>query len=280
MTSYRETLALASSVFGGKLIGDVCVEDLATLNRHARDAGSSASTRAKHLRVVHACLSAAADRDYIVKVPKLPKGERPKPVKREAAYFTDDELPRLFAELPEGVVRVLAATAIESGARLGELLGLTWGDVDLMAGLVHIRRTRSRGETHAPKTEDSKREADLTSTGVTLLGAWWGEQGDPDDHALVFPGADPDGYIESRAPLRVLHAAMERARLPRDGRTFHSFRHTYARRALQAGASIAWLQRQLAHSSITVTVDRYGHWEREGRRREVAKIESAPAVGY
>ncbi len=41
-----------------------------------------------------------------------------------------------------------------------------------------------------------------------------------------------------------------------------------------------WLQCRLAHSSITVTNDLCGHFEREGRRREVAKVERAPAVGY
>lgn len=118
--SYEQTFALASRVFGGKQLSKIGAEDLAELNRQAREAGASASTRAKHQRVVHACLSAAQDRGYIAKVPKLPKGERPSASKREAAYFEDAELPRLFREIPEGVYRVLAATAVETGCRVGE----------------------------------------------------------------------------------------------------------------------------------------------------------------
>jgi hypothetical protein len=36
-----------------------------------------------------------------------------------------------------------------------------------------------------------------------------------------------------------------------------------------------WLQRQFGHSSIVVTIDRYGHWERAGAQREAAKLDGA-----
>lgn len=98
------------------------------------------------------------------------------------------------------------------------------------------------------------------------------EMGVPADDVLGFPAQGTTGYIGQRSVLGVLCAAMGRADVPREGRkgalrTFHSFRHTYAKRALAAGASVPWLQRQLGHSTITVTNDRYGHFERAGRRR-------------
>lgn len=120
---------------------------------------------------------------------------------------------------------------------------------------------------------------------MEVLAAWKDEMGEPTDDEIVFPGASQDGYIGQRSVLRILYAAMLRADVPQEvrkgvKRTFHSFRHTYAKRALEAGASVPWLQRQLGHSTITVTNDLYGHFERAGRRREVEKVESAPKVGY
>jgi len=53
----------------------------------------------------------------------------------------------------------------------------------------------------------------------------------------------------------------------------HSPRRTFAKRALEAGASITWLSRQLGHSSITITVDIYGHFESAERLREARKLE-------
>ena len=53
---------------------------------------------------------------------------------------------------------------------------------------------------------------------------------------------------------------MKRAGIPREGesgrkRTFHSFRHTFARIALEHARSIQWVKDELGHSTITLTVD-------------------------
>jgi len=73
---------------------------------------------------------------------------------------------------------------------------------------------------------------------------------------------------------------MAAAGIPRGGptldkRTFHSFRHTFAKRALESGAQITWLSRHLGHSSLKVTTDIYGHWERAERKIRAAKMEGA-----
>ena len=73
---------------------------------------------------------------------------------------------------------------------------------------------------------------------------------------------------------------MARASIPRVGptqekRTFHSFRHTFANRALERGAQRTWLAPHLGHSSLKVTTDIYGHWERAERKLQAAKMEGA-----
>ena len=76
---------------------------------------------------------------------------------------------------------------------------------------------------------------------------------------------------------------MERAEIARVGptgekRTFHSFRHTFAKRALESGAQVTLLSRHLGHSSLKVTTDVYGHWERGERRRQSALLLGAFGV--
>jgi integrase len=61
----------------------------------------------------------------------------------------------------------------------------------------------------------------------------------------------------------------------REKRTFHGFRHMFAKRALENGAQITWLSRHLGHSSLKVTTDIYGLWERAERKLQAAKMEGA-----
>ena len=61
-------------------------------------------------------------------------------------------------------------------------------------------------------------------------------------------------------------------------RTFHSFWHTFAKRALESSAQITWLSRHLGHTSLKVTTDIYGHWERAERKIQAAKMEGAFSV--
>jgi integrase len=106
----------------------------------------------------------------------------------------------------------------------------------------------------------------------------------PCGHALVAERRAAEEVSNSDGSLRrQLYPAMTRAGIPRVGptqekRTFHSFRHTFAKRALETGAQITWLSRHLGHSSLKVTTDIYGHWERAERKLQAAKMEGAFSV--
>jgi integrase len=101
---------------------------------------------------------------------------------------------------------------------------------------------------------------------------------------LLFPGEGRHGHIASSTLVRrVLYPAMRRAGVAREGptgeaRTFHSLRHTYAKRALESGRQITWLSRHLGHSTLKVTTDIYGHWEAAERRREAQQMQGVFGV--
>jgi integrase len=296
---YRSTIAYASEVFGPRLVRRLSAQDIARFNEHLsgirvrrpdgsgghREEPLSASTRAKHLRVLGACLSSAIRHKYAALNPvkELPTAEKPRPQRKESAYFTDEELPRLFGEVTAGVFRTLFLTALKTGMREGELIGLTWADVDLTAAVARVRRTCTDGIVHEPKNHE-RRDVDLTPEVVDMLGAWWGELGKPGDDQLVFPGDGRDGYLVNGTILkRELYPAMERAGVPRVGptgekRTFHSLRHSFARIALEHSAELTWLSRHLGHSSTAVTDRVYGHWSRAARKRAMERLARAFAV--
>jgi integrase len=163
--------------------------------------------------------------------------------------------------------------------RQGELLALTWADVDLEQAVARVRRTYTGGMLGTPKNRE-RRDVDLISDVVGCLRCLRDQQTDCDPNVLVFH--DGSGGFLSPFPLlrRWLYPAMAGAGIARVGptqekRTFHSFRHTFAKRALENGAQITWLSRHLGHSTLKVTTDIYGHWERAERKLQAAKMEGA-----
>ena len=85
------------------------------------------------------------------------------------------------------------------------------------------------------------------------------------------------GHLDGGRVLDVLYAAMERAGIPRVSerggkRTFHSFRHTFARVTLESGAQLEWVQAQLGHSTIMLTRDLYGAWSRKAEKLAARRL--------
>ncbi|MBA2361003.1 MAG: site-specific integrase, partial [Actinobacteria bacterium] len=127
--SYRSTVAYAKAVLGRTPVRRLRAEHIARFNEHLRKTGMSASTRAKHLRVLGACLGAAVRHGYAGRNPvrDLSPGEKPRAARKESAYFENHELPRLFAELSPGIYKTLFLVALKTGMRQGEILALRWG---------------------------------------------------------------------------------------------------------------------------------------------------------
>jgi integrase len=182
-------------------------------------------------------------------------------------------------ELRAEPYRTVCLVALKTGMRMGEILALRWSDVELEEAVVRVRRSYTGGQLGTPKNRE-RRDVDLISDVVDLLGRRRRHVGKVvGSEALVFPGDNGSLFLSGTTLLRrELYPAMRRAGVPRmgpthEGRTFHSFRHTFAKRALESGAQITWLSRHLGHSTLKVTTDIYGHWERAERKLQAAKME-------
>ena len=277
--SYRSTMSYATEAFGDKRVRAALTPGCLALERvFARpwqDTGDARQAPPRARRV----LQSAIRHGYAAMNPvrELPAAQKPRPEKKEAAYFTNEEIPRLFAELSLGVDRNLSEVALKTGMRQGELLAVRWGDVDLQHRVIRVRRSYTDGYLGVLKNHE-RRDVDLTADVVELLGRWWGDLGHPIDDPLVFPGETTTGFASPTTIIRrELYPAMARAGIARIGptgekRTFHSFRHTFAKRALETGAQITWLSRHLGHSTLKVTTDVYGHWERAERKRQAERL--------
>jgi integrase len=291
VSSYTATMNKAKAVFGSKQVRKLTTEDVHAFIAHVSTTGdgqatknrpTTTSTRAKHVRVLAICLGSAVRHGYASRnvVALLPPNETPKRRVVEAPYFTDGELVRMLHELrDEGVYRVLVALALTTGARLGELSALRWGDCDLGAKEIRVRRTFTESKIGPPKSGKA-RTIHITGEAVDLLGEWWGELGRPGDDKLVLPGGTKSGYLNPHTVLDTLYAAMLRAGIPREDangekRVFHSLRHSHARVVLEAGVPLALLSRRLGHSSVAITASVYSHISEQAARDHAQALEGA-----
>jgi integrase len=173
----------------------------------------------------------------------------------DGAVLTWDEAQALIEAAGSARDRVLIRMAVETGMREGELFALRWGDVELAAARVFVRRSYRKRVESAPKTAASMRTIGLTPTLVSELRVW-NLACPPGDRRLrlVFPNGA--GRYESHYNFlhRGFYPALRRAGLRRV--RFHDLRHTCASLLLSAGVSVHAVQAQLGHASPSIYTQR------------------------
>ncbi len=172
--------------------------------------------------------------------------------------------------------------AFRTGMRLGELLGLHWGDVDWYGKFIRVSRSYKRGRLTPTKTGKVRR-VDMSDQLLESLKALQvfrkkealksglGEMVETIFHC----GGKP---MEQNYIRRGFKRLLTKAGL-RDIR-FHDIRHTFASLLLSDGASPVYVKEQLGHSSIQMTVDIYGHLIPSSNRDMVNRLDTQPAATY
>lgn len=138
-----------------------------------------------------------------------------------------------------------------AGLRRGEALGLCWGDVDLGAGLLRIRRQRLRvgGQLidQPTKSRSGLRAVPIDAQLLPLLRASF--RLDPQRHVLQ---CAPETLARRWRRAQLEAGVTQPYRL-------HDLRHTYATRLVLAGCNLKALQYMIGHSSIELTLSTYTH---------------------
>jgi integrase len=210
---------------------------------------------------------------------------------KDPAPLTIEERDRLMATA-EAVcptaVRLSLMVMAFMGLRLGEALALRLRHLDLSRRLYHVTESYKTELFRKPKGAKS-RFVDVPEFLAEQIQAYVTElrremlkrgSGGSVDLLVVDPerssSSSPFSQREIQAALRrACKAAGLAARNP------HDLRHTYATTLLMAGVSPAYVQKQLGHSSISMTVDIYGHWiPGEGRAGLEAALMGGSGADY
>lgn len=258
-------------------------ERVAELLAELRRKGCSPKTSANALATLQSILRYARRHDWIGTDPVelLEREERPRPRRRRQRVLGRAEIERLLAACPSRG-RLIVTTALYSGLRISELLGLIWEDVDFAAGLIRVRAQLSRAHRGEPahrvppKTPASIREVPLVDQLSEQLAAH--KQASPfvapADWVFATARGTPHGH--RNVARRVLARAAEAVHLNADGwppLRFHDLRHTFASHLIvDLCLDVAQVSRILGHARITITLDTYtdARHTREIRQRMAA----------
>jgi integrase len=180
----------------------------------------------------------------------------PRVAKKEVTPLSPEQTRAFLQAARDDRLEALYVLAIHTGMRQGELFNLRWDDVDLDAGVLRVRGT---------KTARSRRTVTLSETALDALrsqlerqlgeidkaGSLWRENG------LVFATEIGTPLNRHNVTQRSFKLLLERAGLPQI--RFHDLRHTCATILLGKGVHAKFVQELLGHATIAITLDTYSH---------------------
>jgi integrase len=210
--------------------------------------------------------------------------------RQRSMHVWDEEQVRLFlAEARRSSEHYcLYLTAILTGMRQGELLGLRWSDIDFLLGTASIQQTMYRLKStilfKEPKTARGRRSVALPVALIIALREHRDRQAEMrrvlgneyEDHDLVFCQPNGKPLHAHNIVRRDFRRVTTRTGLPRI--RFHDLRHTHATHLLRAGVHPKVVQERLGHSTPAFTLAVYSH-VLPGMQEEAAKAVSSRLLG-
>lgn len=178
----------------------------------------------------------------------------------------------------------LFIVAMFTGMRQGELLGLSWDNVNFKTGRITIKQQlqckdgvyfletpksgKCRVLSPAPVVMEAlKNEQQQQNANKQIVGAAWENK-----FNLVFADALGKNLVR-RTVVKHFKAVIERANIPPDVR-FHDLRHSFAVTSLYSGDDVKTVQANLGHATAQFTLDVYGHVTQKMRQESAMRMQA------
>jgi integrase len=201
------------------------------------------------------------------------KGE-PDPLSGEELKLLLDAVDAYFPE-HYPLFLLLART----GVRIGEALGLQWGDIDFNSRFLNLQRSLSRGSITTLKGKRGRRVdmswqlADALKAHLIRSKEKGMKLGLGEHPEYVFTDSKCGFIALNNWRKRVFWKVLVKAKLRRI--RIHDLRHTYATLRISKGDNIADVSNQLGHFSETFTMKIYYHWMPGKKKSEVDELDDA-----
>lgn len=199
-----------------------------------------------------------------------PKSKKNSDPNKRIKFLTPEEVGQLLAyldSLPPTYTNQYDTTLykflLATGLRIGEMLALTWSDVDFKDNTVTVNKTviGETGTIGTPKSKSAYRTISFDKETALMLRLYKNRQTQYFkecgyvSEALFATGRTEYGTranTQNRLDRHLKKAGIERF-------TFHAFRHTHASLLINSGIGYKQLQTRLGHATLSMTMDTYSH---------------------
>ncbi len=227
------------------------------------------------LSVLNLAFEYACDMEYIEENPCV-RVRRTKGEIKKIEAFTVEEQRAIETEIARSNDRRLHGIllCLYTGLRIGELLGLTWNDVNLDRGVIKITKTVYRAKddngtwqlcVDTPKTKASDRMIPLPEYITNML-----RQNYETAHTPYVVENKKGERMSIRSYQYIFEKLTERAGVRK--LNFHALRHTFATRAIECGMDIKTVADIMGHQNASITLNRYAHCMLEHKIEMMQKL--------
>lgn len=245
--------------FGARQVRGIAVEQLVAWIRDMRSKGYAPHSVHNYWAPINLVLAFAVRQGVLASNPaeRLTSSERPSPGASRRRFLDRREMAALIDAAPDRY-RVAIACAMFSGLRLSELLGLSWGDIDLGGETLQVRSQLGRdGQRRPLKTAAARRDVILMKPLASELRRHRLASLHSSESDLVFCASSGLTVGHRNLTARGLDRAATRASLQTV--TFHVLRHTFASILIDQGHDPVFVSRQLGHANAAITLKVYAH---------------------
>ena len=243
--------------FGDLNINEISPILIKEFMKQMQDKGRANATINKYIKFISAIYNFMINSDIAVRNP-LVRIKSLKEVKnKKIRALCTEEVQALLSKTKKIYPDFypLLFTAIFTGMRQGEIMALTWDSINWITKKITIDKNYTHGKLGTPKT-GKIRVIDMSDELVKVLREW--RIACPhSEYNLIFPNNEGNYQSAENMMKRRFLPALNRAGINKI--RFHDLRHTYASLLLANGAPMKYVQHQLGHSSITMTMDLYTH---------------------
>lgn len=278
MASYKGALQRIMPYLGDKLISDIKPFDI---NYMLNDMAKSKSngTMIMDRTICKSCLEYAYENGLIEKNPVISSTSVKSEHDHIRVLYKDEEIEIINALRKSPYVNIFKL-ASQTGMRVGEILALTWEDIDFENKLISVTKTVTYKNNNfivtTPKTKNSIRNVPMTKDAiVSLRDQEVRDRNNRYGTDLVFYSTS-GSYIQNSILRYQLTSTCKKLGL--EPCSMHSFRHAFATKCIEAGMRPKTLQMILGHSNINLTMNLYVHSSTQSQQNELEKIEDMIAV--